>query len=305
MFRKLFHKFQLTLLFIIFCASTTLAEVCLSTLISDNMVVQAGESWQISGSENHKRKFKIRFNDDTIPVKVDPVGKWQHELELELDSSKKYRLEIDYTNKVSSGHTFTNLVVGRVWIVSLSPNEGAATSAVDLRQIYKRDLERIRYCTITNVLDLPTKRSNSIEWKQCTLESLQRGDLALLSYRYALTVADSGYVGIIQTYAETPPREAMLRGANRPRPKLHKQLPEETNVTWKKTNEQIATAILAQNSRKVFLKRNGRVDTFPTLSQYSKAHSIFQDNLFATDLPPANVIAFEWAFLYQGVIPSK
>ena len=95
---------------------STRAEVRLSNLFSDGMVLQRGKPAPVWGTAKPGEEVSLSFAGQTVKATADAAGKWSVKLApLALDATPK-----DLT--VAGGPTVKNVVVGDVWICSGQSN---------------------------------------------------------------------------------------------------------------------------------------------------------------------------------------
>lgn len=123
-------SYGLLLLFIAACPATVLAQIEFDDHIQDQMVVQRGMRWEISGTSSNHVSFDATFADKT--VKVHPVaGQWKAEFHVPSNLSGLAELNID------EGRLIRKIQVGDIWLCS-----GQSNMAMSVGGAYKNKITR-------------------------------------------------------------------------------------------------------------------------------------------------------------------
>lgn len=187
------------ILIVALCALTNVlsAQIKLPHIFGDNMVLQREKPITVWGWAKAKEKVTIKFHDQTKTTVADKAGKWSVKLDAEK-AGGPYTLIVSGKNSV----TFTNILVGEVWICSGQSNmEWPVRMASNAAQeIAEANYPQIRHIKIPNVVaSTPQADFASGDWKVCSPETA--GDFTAVGYFFAVKLAKelNVPVGLINT----------------------------------------------------------------------------------------------------------
>ncbi|HZH37023.1 MAG TPA: sialate O-acetylesterase [Flavisolibacter sp.] len=145
------------------------ANVTMPRIFSDNMVLQRNKEIPVWGWAKPNETVVVSFNKQSKTARADKNGNWAVKLSPET-AGGPYSLTIKGNNTT----TFSNVLVGEVWICSGQSNmEWALRSAVNAEnEIAAADFPEIRSLTVPKVISLtPEKDIKADAWQICTPEN--------------------------------------------------------------------------------------------------------------------------------------
>jgi sialate O-acetylesterase len=190
--KKLLSYFLFSI--VLFSAS---ANVQLPKIFGDNMVLQRDREIVIWGWADPKEKITIQFNKQTKMVVTGKDGKWKLGLSPEA-AGGPYQLVVKGKNSI----TFSNVLVGEVWICSGQSNmEWSVRNSNNApTEISQGNFPTIRHFKVPNTIaSSPQSDIKGGDWKVCTPETV--GDFTAVGYFFAreLTHELNVPVGLINT----------------------------------------------------------------------------------------------------------
>ena len=112
-------RFALGLLILAVAAAAVQAEIKLPSIVSDNMVLQAGQAAPIWGWDEPGQKVTVRLGDKTAEATAGADGRWQ----VTLDGLKPgAAMEMLIEDAAGDKKTIKNVLVGEVWVCSGQSN---------------------------------------------------------------------------------------------------------------------------------------------------------------------------------------
>lgn len=147
--------------------SKTDGDIVMSSLYSDNMVLQQGEAIKVLGEATEGAVIEVSLASNTQTVTVDSDGRWSVTFP-QMSAGGPYSLIV----KDNRGHkkVFENIMVGEVWLVSGQSNVQNTTSYFDGLEQYTQDNEMIRLFSVPRTQsDERVDQLSSGEWKECTV----------------------------------------------------------------------------------------------------------------------------------------
>jgi len=183
---------------ILFIAVSSFANVHLPKIFGDNMVLQRNKQIPVWGWANAGEQVTVQFNkQEDKSVKADATGKWMVMLDPEK-AGGPYTLTVKGSNTV----TFSNVLVGEVWVCSGQSNmefqmRNAINSAQEMANANYPQIRHIKVpltVSVTPKDDLPGG-----EWKVCSPETA--GDFTAVGYFFARELYNQLHVpiGLINT----------------------------------------------------------------------------------------------------------
>jgi sialate O-acetylesterase len=174
-------KNNFLLILFTFSASQIFANVSLPKIFGDNMVLQRDKQIPIWGWADANEKVSVQFNHQTKSVTADKNGNWKINLDKE-SAGGPYQLIVKGNNTV----TFSNVLVGEVWICSGQSNmempiEGWGKINNYEQEIAAANFSEIRHIKIPNTVNtVPQKDISNGEWKICSPATA--GDFTAVGY---------------------------------------------------------------------------------------------------------------------------
>jgi sialate O-acetylesterase len=162
------------------------AQVVLSPIFTDNMVLQRNRPIPIWGNSNDNETVEIRFNKQIKIVKADENGKWMVKLNPEI-AGGPYQLIVEGKNTLQ----LNNILVGDVWICSGQSNMewtvGQSQNAKE--EISSANNPLIRHVKIAKEINsLPQDTFATNSWQVC--DSTTVADFSGIGYFFAKKMVD-------------------------------------------------------------------------------------------------------------------
>jgi sialate O-acetylesterase len=157
------------------------ADVQLPKIFGANMVLQRDREITIWGWADPKEKVTVQFNRQSKTTVAGKDGKWKIGLSPEA-AGGPYQLVVKGKNNL----TFSNVLVGEVWICSGQSNMewSVRNSNNATEEIAQGNFPTIRHIKIPNaVASSPMNDIKSGDWKECTPETI--GDFTAAGYFFA------------------------------------------------------------------------------------------------------------------------
>lgn len=129
----------------IFTLSTVLADITLSNVFSDNMVLQSGKAVPIWGWAAKGSVIKVSFAGQTKETTVDENGRWSVKLDPMNVCKEGRKMTVEEFlagNKPGKKLIVENILIGEVWILSGQSNMQWTVNGTD---DYKKVLTRANY----------------------------------------------------------------------------------------------------------------------------------------------------------------
>ncbi len=168
--KQFFRKISLATMVFAMIAVGAFANVKPARIFSSNMVLQKGLENPVWGWADKGEKITIGFAGKTITVKADKSGKWLAKLPA-LDYGGPYELTIKGKNTI----TFTNILIGEVWVCSGQSNMEWRVDNVNnaKAEIKAANYPNIRIFTVAKkVAQTPVADLDEGEWQICTPENI-------------------------------------------------------------------------------------------------------------------------------------
>lgn len=179
------NKLSLFLLVVLISSISLNAQVTLSKIFSDNMVLQRNTPIPIWGMAKANEKVEIRFNKQIKKTKADKNGKWIIRLDNETGGGP-YKLTI----KGSNFKEYKNVLVGEVWLCSGQSNmEWSVAQSNDFKnELASANNPMIRHIKIDKEVNiLPQNNINSSKgWQVC--DSATVGGFTAAGYFFAKNI---------------------------------------------------------------------------------------------------------------------
>ncbi|MDP3311726.1 sialate O-acetylesterase [Lutibacter sp.] len=175
-------KQYLFLLFILISSISINAQVTLSKIFADNMVLQRNTPIPVWGTAKANEKIEIRFNNQIKKTKADKNGKWIIRLDNET-AGGPFVLMIKAKNTIE----IKNVLVGEVWLCTGQSNmEWSVEQSNDFKnELASANNPMIRHIKIDKeVNSLPQNSVNSKNsWQVC--DSTTVGSFTAIGYFFA------------------------------------------------------------------------------------------------------------------------
>lgn len=159
-------RFLLAVVLTFLSVASTHADVKLSAIIGDNMVLQRGMPVPIWGWADAGEKVTVSFAGQTHSATAGKDGKWTVKLEAMKASAKPQPVVIKGKNSI----TLKNVLIGEVWICS-----GQSNMAWSVNRANDADLEmaaakflNIRMISVPQVGTQEAKTDFNGQWEACT-----------------------------------------------------------------------------------------------------------------------------------------
>jgi len=168
----------------LFLAGQMFANVTLPKIFGDNMVLQRNKPIPVWGWADANEKITIRFDHQIKSVSADRNGNWKITLDKEL-AGGPYKLVVKGKNTV----TFSNILVGEVWICSGQSNMEMPIEGWGKVNNYEQEIAAAKYPQIRQIKipnTINTKPQQDIEqgeWKVCSPNTA--GDFTATGYFFA------------------------------------------------------------------------------------------------------------------------
>lgn len=169
---------------VLISAAPLLANVTLPKIFGDNMVLQRNKQIPVWGWADVNEKITIRFNHQVKSITADKDGNWKVNLDKEL-AGGPYQLIIRGKNSV----TFSNVLVGEVWICSGQSNMEMPIAGWGKVDNYEEEIAaakypQIRHIKIPNTISAKLQKDiEKGEWKVCSPATA--GDFTAAGYFFA------------------------------------------------------------------------------------------------------------------------
>ncbi|MBE6414422.1 MAG: sialate O-acetylesterase [Verrucomicrobiaceae bacterium] len=121
-------KYLLTIYFI-FCITAIFAEIKMSKIFSDNMMIQQNQPVEIWGNSDANSKIKILAGEVQAECKADLNGKWRAQLPSAKGSFKPFNIQIFENGKLAK--EIKNVLRGEVWIAGGQSNMAMGLSGIE------------------------------------------------------------------------------------------------------------------------------------------------------------------------------
>ena len=144
----------------------------LPAIYSDNMVIQRGVPFRLSGRTNAGKTVVAKLGEKTVKTTAGKDGKWQLEFPAMKADGKSYTLTIESNGKTL---TYQNLVVGEVWLCSGQSNMAFMVKETSHAKESLSDLSQdIRLYDMK-----PRVYTDNVEWAVEDLQCINRHDYYL------------------------------------------------------------------------------------------------------------------------------
>lgn len=173
-------------IYLLFIGLSSHAQVVLSTIFSDNMVLQRNVTIPVWGTATANEKIEIRFNKQVKTTRADKKGKWILRLEEET-AGGPYELIVKAKNTIH----LKNILVGEVWICSGQSNMEWTVAQSDnaKKEIASANNPFIRHIKIPkNINSLPQENFKASPWQVC--DSTTVGSFTGAGYFFAKNLFD-------------------------------------------------------------------------------------------------------------------
>jgi sialate O-acetylesterase len=163
-------KKNLLLICFIFSVNGLFAEVAVSHLFSDNMVIQQNEPVRVWGRAGRHEPVEVRFAGQTRKTEADRAGKWHVTLEA-VKHGGPYTMEIRGKKNTVR---LTNILAGEVWVCSGQSNMEwtAGNAARAAEEIAAANYPMIRSFNVVKHISTEPLDDAGGEWTVCSPETV-------------------------------------------------------------------------------------------------------------------------------------
>jgi len=171
---------------LLFMGFSTRAQVVLSSIFGDNMVLQRNVLIPVWGQASANEKIEIRFNKQVKSTRADKNGKWILRLDKETEGGP-YELIVKAKNTIH----LKNILVGEVWICSGQSNMEWTVAQSDnaKKEIATANNSLIRHIKIPkDINSLPQENFKASPWQIC--DSTTVGGFTGAGYFFAKNLFD-------------------------------------------------------------------------------------------------------------------
>lgn len=232
-------------------ASTLTADVKMSSLFQDDMVLQNGMKVPVWGSADPGEDVKVEFAGQTKSVKAAQDGKWLVALDPLKVSAKGSEMKVSGKNTVVLG----NILVGEVWVASGQSNMdmalGSVTNGKD--EVANSANDQIRYIKVKNKWAKIPQESFEGKWLSASPQTTKNFSAVAFFFARELNKRLNVPVGIIQSSWGGTPAEAWTPLETlRAKPELYGKILEAYDKFMPLSEEEIA----AQRAKAEEAQRN-------------------------------------------------
>jgi len=168
----LVRQIIITLLLNLFAVHSVISDVNLPGIFGDNMVLQCGMKLPVWGTADPGERVTVTINGNSAGTKTEEDGHWMVGMK-KMEVGGPYEMNVRGNNTI----TFTNVMVGEVWVCSGQSNMQLAVRALkDIDdEVASADYPDIRLFTVDRVsketpqFDFSGKRP---EWILCSPETV-------------------------------------------------------------------------------------------------------------------------------------
>lgn len=161
----------LTLCTLALTAATSSANVRLPAIISDNMVLQAGDRVRLWGwaDPNEEIQVNVGWRDSQWSIQTDETGKWEFPVKAPSIGGP-YQITLKGKNTV----TVKNILAGQVWVCSGQSNmEMSVQSSANAEQeIAAAKYPKIRLFTVEKTVAETPREDCKGKWVECSPETV-------------------------------------------------------------------------------------------------------------------------------------
>ena len=298
-FSKTLCCFALSIAFASWQAPAGRAEVKLSPLFTEGMVLQQGMRVPVWGTAANGEKVTVRFRGQEVSA-LPEKGKWMVHLE-KLEPGGPFEMTVEGTNKL----TFKNVLVGDVWICSGQSNmEMSVRSSADFeKNIAHSKNPRIRLFTVQRTPSIVPQDRLGGSWVECNPDTV--GGFSAVAYFFGrdLERAQQIPIGLIHTsWGGTPAESWTSREALSAEPSL-KYMVENEDRSVASYPEQIEKHIQEMQKYKAkvteAIAKHRDVPVPPVLNNLGK-NAWGADSLYNGMIHPLVPYGITGAIWYQG-----
>ena len=173
------------------------AEVRLPRIFGDNMVLQREKPIAVWGWASPGEKITVQFHSQTKTAKADKQGRWTLQLDTE-QAGGPYQLTV--AGKQGVQKTYSNVMVGEVWICSGQSNMEmpiAGWGKIDhyQQEIAEADYSAIRHIKVPNTVALvPQEDISGGDWQVASPQTA--GDFSATAYFFARELYNKLHIAI-------------------------------------------------------------------------------------------------------------
>lgn len=217
-----YYQILLGVLFTAFVPFGLSAEIKMSAVFSDNMVLQRDTPIPVQGTADPCENVTVIFVGQSKKTIADQTGKWKLTLDAMPRSAKPVKMQIIGKNTI----TIKNILIGDIWLASGQSNMGVQVKEVNnaKEEIKNADFPEIRMFIVINNLSSSPQNDCEGEWFVCNPENVPSFSAVAyffirelyLKYKIPMGIIKSS-VGSSSCQAWTP-REVLLSDKSLPQP---------------------------------------------------------------------------------------
>jgi len=266
------------------------ADVKLSGMFSDHMVLQQGAPVPVWGRAKPGEQVAVKFGEQSENATADDAGKWQVKLHP-LRPGGPHELTVSGNNTI----TLKDVLVGEVWVCSGQSNmEFALVAAKNATQeIQDANYPQIRLYTVPRAVAAKPLSDTHGSWAVCGPQSV--GGFSAVGYFFGRDLYKTLNVpiGLIHTSWGGTPAEAWT---------AHPQLEDDPDLTPILDRWQHQVDTFKQQVKELAdqIEKSGSVDAGPPLPQDPRGNPWRPSGLFNGMIAPVIPYAIRGATWYQG-----
>jgi sialate O-acetylesterase len=186
------------------------AQVSMSAVFGDHMILQRGIEIPLWGKTSPGTVVSVRFSNFEVITKADTSGHWRLRLP-EFEAGGPYTLEVYGENQQQPTIVFEDVLVGDVWFAS-----GQSNMELEVQQSMNADEEiananyqHIRFFNVAHAMS-PSPREDIIDgkWLVCDTASVKKASAAAYFFAREIHTEINVPVGIVQASWGGTPVEA-------------------------------------------------------------------------------------------------
>lgn len=181
----------------LFSEKSLYANVKLSALFSDHMVIQRNQPFKVWGTADAREKIQVIFHDSKLSTKTDSKGNWQILLPP-YDFGGPFEMVISGKNTI----TIVDILIGDVWVCSGQSNMQFEVGELKdpEKEIAAANYPSIRLFNVPYSLSgRPLKTINNSYWNICNSENIKRFSAVAYFFGRHLNTELNVPIGLIES----------------------------------------------------------------------------------------------------------
>jgi sialate O-acetylesterase len=178
------------------CAHQVLADVKLPAIFGDHMVLQRGIKVPFWGTADAAEKITVKAAGQEKSMTADSNGRWRVQVDP-IEATDPIEVTVSGKNTI----TFTDVLIGEVWLCSGQSNMGFAVKRASnaTATIKAANQPKIRLFTVGRAIKDEPQSETAGEWQVCSPETV--GDFSAVAYFFgsALQQKLNQPVGLIES----------------------------------------------------------------------------------------------------------